>query len=213
MLRQRIQSKIRCEQSKTLQVYAFYWLEAVKCPKSSCTFINRAQELSRGCSCPRRTSCAEVREQSCGKRGWTGEGRREGEGKGKGKGRGKGRGREGECRSPSSPQPAAGCRGCGSPVPFRPLAARAASAASRSRQSPCEPRCRSVPVARGCERCSPLAVNPVSAPAPHGRDALHGAGSSAERGLCFNEEDLHLGSFFHVSGCMDKSAAHHAGQK
>lgn len=71
------------------------------------------------------------------------------------------------------------------------------------------PRCRSVPPGPP----APPAASPVSAPAPRGRDALHGAGTRAERGLRFNEEDLHLRSFFHVSGCMDKAAAHHAGQK
>lgn len=32
-------------------------------------------------------------------------------------------------------------------------------------------------------------------------------------GLFFNEEDLHLESFFHVSHRVDKSAARHAGPK
>ena len=45
-------------------------------------------------------------------------------------------------------------------------------------------------------------------------DALHGSAYHYDSvGFFFNEEDLHLRSFFHVSGCMDKSAAHHTGQK
>lgn len=61
---------------------------------------------------------------------------------------------------------------------------------------PCPGAARALAMPFPCPRAARAPVNAVPAP-----DALHGAGSSAERGLRFNEEDLHLGSFFFM--CQD----------